>query len=53
MVNLKDILQNIGVVSVTGNDNIPVTAIVSDSRKVIPGSLFVAVKGTKPMVTII
>jgi len=47
MVNLKDILQNIGVVSVTGNDNIPVTAIVSDSRKVIPGSLFVAVKGTK------
>jgi UDP-N-acetylmuramoyl-L-alanyl-D-glutamate--2,6-diaminopimelate ligase len=47
MVTLKDIVSDIEIASVTGDDNISVTGIFSDSRKVIPGSLFVAVKGTR------
>jgi UDP-N-acetylmuramoyl-L-alanyl-D-glutamate--2,6-diaminopimelate ligase len=44
---LSDILQTIKINKVTGNTEIPVTAIVFDSRKVESGCLFVAVKGTQ------
>lgn len=47
MITLSDILSDLEVASVTGSDEVAVTGIVSDSRKVVPGSLFVAVKGTR------
>ena len=45
MITLKDIIQDSGVVKVSGPLGIPVSSITGDSRKVVPGSLFVAVKG--------
>jgi UDP-N-acetylmuramoyl-L-alanyl-D-glutamate--2,6-diaminopimelate ligase len=47
MMKLDKILKNIVVVSSSGKRNPEITAIVFDSRKVVPGCLFVAVKGTK------
>lgn len=44
---LSDILKTIKTKKVIGNLEIPVTAIVFDSRKVEVGCLFVAVKGTQ------
>jgi len=44
---LKDILENIEVLEVKGNDNLPISGICFDSRRAFAGSLFVAVKGTK------
>lgn len=43
---LNDILKSVKVIKEIGNTEIPVTAIVFDSRKVELGCLFVAVKGT-------
>jgi UDP-N-acetylmuramoyl-L-alanyl-D-glutamate--2,6-diaminopimelate ligase len=43
---LKDILYKSGLVKVTGTTDVEITGIALDSRKVTPGSLFVAVKGT-------
>jgi len=40
------LLKGINVVAVTGNDNVVVTTVEFDSRKVTRGSLFVAVRGT-------
>jgi UDP-N-acetylmuramoyl-L-alanyl-D-glutamate--2,6-diaminopimelate ligase len=47
MMRLDDILKNIEVVSFQGERNTEISAVVFDSRKVIPGCLFVAVRGTK------
>jgi UDP-N-acetylmuramoyl-L-alanyl-D-glutamate--2,6-diaminopimelate ligase len=47
MMTLDNILNNIKIVSFTGNRKISVSGIAFDSRKVVDGSLFVAVKGTK------
>jgi UDP-N-acetylmuramoyl-L-alanyl-D-glutamate--2,6-diaminopimelate ligase len=47
MMKLGKILKNIEVVSFSGKRTPEITAIVFDSRKVIPGCLFVAVRGTK------
>ncbi|PLX10736.1 MAG: UDP-N-acetylmuramoyl-L-alanyl-D-glutamate--2,6-diaminopimelate ligase [Marinilabiliales bacterium] len=44
---LSDILKTVQTIQVIGNTELPVAAIVFDSREVINGSLFVAVKGTK------
>ncbi len=44
---LSDILVNTKTIQVIGNVEIPITAIVFDSRKVVNGSLFVATKGTQ------
>lgn len=44
---LSDILKKVKTVQVIGNIEIPITAIVFDSRKVVNGSLFVATKGTQ------
>lgn len=44
---LEDIIRNAGVVSVTGVKNPEIRSVEFDSRKVTPGTLFVAVKGTK------
>jgi UDP-N-acetylmuramoyl-L-alanyl-D-glutamate--2,6-diaminopimelate ligase len=42
---LKDILKNIKVVNRTDDTNIDVSSIVFDSRKVVVGSVFVAING--------
>ncbi|HWK57881.1 MAG TPA: UDP-N-acetylmuramoyl-L-alanyl-D-glutamate--2,6-diaminopimelate ligase [Parapedobacter sp.] len=47
MKALKDILHGIPVRHVVGNLNVGITGLCSDSRKVIPGSMFVAVAGTQ------
>ena len=47
MIVLKDILHGIPVRQVIGNLNVTVAALCFDSRKVTPGSMFVAVSGTQ------
>lgn len=47
MIELKKILRDLDVISSTGDENRLVEAVEFDSRKVRPGTLFVAVKGTK------
>jgi UDP-N-acetylmuramoyl-L-alanyl-D-glutamate--2,6-diaminopimelate ligase len=46
MIRLDKILENTTPLSVKGNKDINVSAVTSDSRSVIPGALFVAVRGT-------
>jgi UDP-N-acetylmuramoyl-L-alanyl-D-glutamate--2,6-diaminopimelate ligase len=45
MMKIKEILKEIDVLSLTGDENTLVSNIEFDSRKVTAGSLFVAVKG--------
>jgi UDP-N-acetylmuramoyl-L-alanyl-D-glutamate--2,6-diaminopimelate ligase len=47
MARISDLIRNIEVVSITGEKNPVIDRIEFDSRKVTPGTLFVAVKGTK------
>ena len=47
MITLRDIIKRVRVVTSTGDIDIPVTSVCSDSRAVTEGSLFVAVVGTK------
>jgi len=47
MNNLKNILKEIKVKQLIGNDNITISEICFDSRQAKPGSLFVATRGTK------
>ena len=42
---LKDIISQCKAVEVSGPSGIAVTAVCSDSRKVIPGAAFIAVRG--------
>ena len=44
-MKLKDIIRDTGFVETRGSLDIEISAITSDSREVVPGSLFVAVKG--------
>jgi len=46
MKYLSDILDGLAFTELQGSADTEITAIAFDSRKVIPGSLFVAVKGT-------
>jgi len=46
MMQLKDILNGVAVVRIEGDEATAVRAIQQDSRKVIEGDCFVAVKGT-------
>ncbi|MFI5136848.1 MAG: UDP-N-acetylmuramoyl-L-alanyl-D-glutamate--2,6-diaminopimelate ligase [Sphingobacteriales bacterium] len=46
MKYLSDILEGLAFTELQGSADVEITAVVFDSRKVIPGSLFVAVKGT-------
>ena len=43
---LRDILYKVNIRSVKGSTNVEIKDVVLDSRKVIEGSLFIAVKGT-------
>jgi UDP-N-acetylmuramoyl-L-alanyl-D-glutamate--2,6-diaminopimelate ligase len=47
MMTLRDILNQVEHLSVTGRDDFAITAMSADSRAIVPGSLFVAVRGTK------
>jgi UDP-N-acetylmuramoyl-L-alanyl-D-glutamate--2,6-diaminopimelate ligase len=44
---IKDLLKEIEVVRVTGDMETEITGITFDSRKVVPGTCFVAVRGTQ------
>lgn len=45
-MNLKELLHRIPILELHGNENPEVSEIVSDSRKAVENSLYVAVKGT-------
>lgn len=47
MILLKDILYKVSLKSTSGDMNIAVSGVEFDSRRVKPGNLFVAVKGTQ------
>jgi len=47
MIQIRNLIKNIGKVSITGAENPVIENIEFDSRKVKPGSLFVAVRGTR------
>lgn len=47
MAELKDILYKVHITSTSGSMNVEVTGICFDSRKVDPGFLFIAIKGTQ------
>jgi UDP-N-acetylmuramoyl-L-alanyl-D-glutamate--2,6-diaminopimelate ligase len=47
MIRVNDLIKNVNVVAITGNNNPVIGSIEFDSRKVRSGSLFVAVRGTK------
>jgi UDP-N-acetylmuramoyl-L-alanyl-D-glutamate--2,6-diaminopimelate ligase len=44
---LKDIVEGAGVVNISGNPDLAIESIEFDSTKCKPGSLFIAVKGTR------
>ncbi|RCH54318.1 UDP-N-acetylmuramoyl-L-alanyl-D-glutamate--2,6-diaminopimelate ligase [Mucilaginibacter hurinus] len=44
---LSDIIEGLAFTELQGSADVEITAVVFDSRKAIPGSLFVAVKGTQ------
>ncbi|MBR1569879.1 MAG: UDP-N-acetylmuramoyl-L-alanyl-D-glutamate--2,6-diaminopimelate ligase [Bacteroidales bacterium] len=44
-MKLREIIQDMEILALHGRDDIEITALCSDSRKVTPGALFVAVKG--------
>ncbi len=46
-MTLKKILKQVEHLSLTGKDDLEIMAISADSRAIVPGSLFVAVRGTK------
>jgi UDP-N-acetylmuramoyl-L-alanyl-D-glutamate--2,6-diaminopimelate ligase len=46
MRNLSDILQGLPFTELQGSADVAISAVVFDSRKVVPGCLFVAVRGT-------
>lgn len=46
MAELRDILYKVPLTSTYGNMNVEVKSICFDSRKVQPGSLFIAIRGT-------
>jgi len=45
MMRIADIIRGIEIISVTGDQERLIENIESDSRKIVPGSVFVAVKG--------
>ncbi|WP_158825076.1 UDP-N-acetylmuramoyl-L-alanyl-D-glutamate--2,6-diaminopimelate ligase [Mucilaginibacter lacusdianchii] len=46
MKYLSDIIEGLAFTELQGSADVEITAVVFDSRKVLPGSLFVAVRGT-------
>jgi len=46
-MKIKDLLKGVDVLNIQGNDDTDVTGIFTDSRKAIPGSAFIAMKGVQ------
>lgn len=46
MRNLSDIIQGLSFTELQGSADVAISAVVFDSRKIMPGCLFVAVRGT-------
>lgn len=46
MMRLRDIIGNFSVTGIAGNTDIPISGVQFDSRKVVPGNLFFAIRGT-------
>jgi UDP-N-acetylmuramoyl-L-alanyl-D-glutamate--2,6-diaminopimelate ligase len=46
MAILSDILYKVNLRAVTGSTSVDITDVITDSRKVTPGSCFIALKGT-------
>ena len=46
MKYLSDILEGLAFTELQGSADTEITAVVFDSRKVVPGALFVAIRGT-------
>ena len=44
-MKLSDIIKNCGVLAVQGREDVEITSVTNDSRRVQPGSLFIAVNG--------
>ena len=44
-MKLRDIIADTGVIAVNGSLDLEIAALCSDSRQVVPGALFIAVKG--------
>ncbi len=47
MKKLEDILYKVRIISINGNRNAEVNAVTVDSRNVVPGCMFIAIKGEK------
>ena len=47
MKTLKDILKSVKTTQIVGGENVSINEVCFDSRKVAPGSLFVATRGTQ------
>ena len=46
-MKLQDLLKGIDVVEIKGNEDLDITGIFTDSRKSVPGSLFIALRGVQ------
>ena len=46
-MNLKEVLKNIKPLQLIGSDDIEITGVNIDSRKIEDGHMFVAIKGTQ------
>ena len=44
-MKLSDIIRNCGVLDIRGREDVEITSVTNDSRRVQPGSLFIAVNG--------
>lgn len=47
MANLQDILYRVPILEINGNTSVEISDFQFDSRAIVPGSLFVAVRGTQ------
>lgn len=50
-MRLEQIIGNCGAIDCRGNMKKEISAICSDSRKIVPGSMFIAVKATQVTAT--
>ena len=46
-MKLKELLKGVEIVQIIGNEQVEITNITQDSRKIIENTLFFAVKGAK------
>ena len=46
-MKLKELLKDIKLINIIGNDDVDITGVDIDSRRVEKGHLFVAMKGTQ------